>query len=48
MRDKWISILYIVLNIIIVVGLLILGCWFAKIIWNSDLPEWLKILLISH
>ena len=48
MRDKWPSILYIILNIIIVASLLIFGCWLAKIIWDSDLPEWLKILFITH
>lgn len=45
MRDKQSSILYIVLGIIIVVSLY---GWFAKIIWDSDLPTWLKILFIIY
>ena len=45
MRDKLYNILFIVIPI---GGLILLGCWLAKTIWNSDLPEWLKVVLIAN
>lgn len=48
MRDKLYNILFIVIPIIVIGGLILLGCWLAKTIWNSNLPDWLKVVLIAN
>ena len=36
----------IILAVVIVV-ITVLSMWLAKMIWESDLPGWLKVMLIS-
>lgn len=38
----------LIMVILILIGIVIFGLWPTKVIWESDLPMWLKIAMLRN
>lgn len=47
-KDHYIEIITYTICIVLTLLFIALGLWVTKAIWTSDLPEWLKLFLITH
>ena len=47
MKDFWTMLFYIFVIVGIPAIIIAGGVWFFRIIWESDLPMWLKFILLK-
>lgn len=46
-KDHYVEIITYAICIVFTIAIIAFGMWLTKVIWTSDLPEWLKIFLIA-
>ncbi len=46
MKEKMALIAYYLIAAMLVIGISALGAWLFDLIWNSDIPTWLKWALL--
>lgn len=47
-KDHYIEIITYAICTVVTLLLIALGVWAMQAIWASDLPDWLKLYLITH
>lgn len=40
------NVIHLVIFIVVIIGVVILSFWLANVIWESNMPFWLKFVLL--